>query len=314
MKKKIAILGATSHIAKGLIYNFCRLGQFELFPFARRPEAVNGFLAQVNIKKKLFVSKIEEFFLNKYDVVINCIGIGQPAKLKQEISTIFRLTEDYDNLIINYLKKYPEALYINFSSGAVYGKEFSSPVEDGSYFSVPVNHIDPSYYYGIAKINSELKHRAFSSLNIIDLRIFAYFSRFIELSSNYFVTELILSIINKKEFVTNQEEFSRDYVHPADLFMLINKCINKRSFNSAFDVFSLKPVKKSEILDFFSNEYGLKYVVKKDTIVNSVTGNKKNYYSNYKEAEMKLGYTPKFNSLESIKAEAEYLLKNEKIR
>ena len=44
MKKKIAILGATSQIAKGLILNFMKSKRVELFLFARFPKKIKDFL------------------------------------------------------------------------------------------------------------------------------------------------------------------------------------------------------------------------------------------------------------------------------
>ena len=49
MKNRIAILGATSHIAKGLILNFIKSKENELFLFARIPKKVKKFLQENNL-------------------------------------------------------------------------------------------------------------------------------------------------------------------------------------------------------------------------------------------------------------------------
>jgi len=56
--------------------------------------------------------------------VINCVGIGDPGKLRNEMSSIFRVTERFDNLVLDYLECHPSALYLNMSSGAAYGQDF----------------------------------------------------------------------------------------------------------------------------------------------------------------------------------------------
>lgn len=52
LNKKIAILGATSHIAKGLIYNFNKEEANELFLFARSIDRLQGFLKSIECEKK----------------------------------------------------------------------------------------------------------------------------------------------------------------------------------------------------------------------------------------------------------------------
>jgi nucleoside-diphosphate-sugar epimerase len=305
----IAILSATSHIAKGLIYNFSNLKYYNLFLFARSPDKVKQFISKNKINTKPYIGKIEKFSNFKYDCIINCIGIGRYSTHE----SIFELTEKFDNLIINYLQNNKECLYINFSSGAVYGN-FSSSSNKSSHCSIEVNNISPDKYLIISKLYSEAKHRASQELNIIDLRVFAYFSRFIDLDSGFLITEIINSIKNKVEFVTNPENIIRDYTNPDDLFNLILLCIkseivNRKSkiFNDVFDVYSKKPVSKFEILDFFSKNYNLKYKIDDNLSFINLTGNKNIYYSKYHKAT-EIRYMPKFTSLEAIEIETKYIL------
>ena len=258
--KKIAILGSTSHIAKGLIYNISKNDRYDATLFARNIKAARP---------------LEEFNKGKYEVVINCIG------------STSEITEKYDALTLDYLKVNPSALCINFSSGVVY-IESESP-------------------YKTAKIQSEVKHREHPDLNIIDLRLFAYFSRFIDLESEYFITEIIRCVKNKSDFVTGPDDMTRDYVHPQDLFLLVEKCIEKHRINDVYDVYSLKPATKYEILDYFKKVYGLRVVIKDDILISSPTGDKLNYYSENKKAQ-DLGYYPKFTSLDCISEESCYFL------
>lgn len=305
--RRIAIIGSTSHIAKGLIYNFSITGDYELFLFARSLKSVENFLNLIKYKGKYFLKTFSEFSKSKYDVIINCVGIGSSVDIKNKISACFRLTEAFDNLVLDYLETHLDSLYINLSSGAVYGKDFSEPVNTSTCSKWDINNITESDYYGIAKLNSEAKHRALINLKIVDLRIFGYFSRFINLKSRFLLTEIISCIKDGREFITGNENIVRDYIHPRDLFSLIEKCIQKYSVNDAFDAFSLKPITKFEIIHYFASEYGLRYIVKDDAKVSSLTGGKVNYYSNNKSA-LNISYVPQFSSADCIIQESRELL------
>lgn len=80
--KKIAILGATGHIAKSLISNFKRSENYNLYLFARSDEKLNNFLKSINYSENVEKISLNDFNKKKYDAVINCIGISDPEKLK----------------------------------------------------------------------------------------------------------------------------------------------------------------------------------------------------------------------------------------
>ncbi len=296
---KIAILGATSHIAKGLIYNFNRQGLDKLFLFARSKDNLQDFLANIECEKNFLLKDFDELNQERFDVIINCIGISSASDFKERVSSYFRLTEQFDNLVLDYLANYPDTLYINFSSGAVYGTDFSAPVDNSTYSRWDVNHIAEADFYGIAKLNSEVKHRALNNLNIVDFRIFGYFSRFIDLKSCFLLTEIISCVKEGKEFITTSDNIIRDYIHPKDLMSLIKLCIEKFFINDVFDVYSLKSVAKFEILDYFVAQYGLKCTIKDSMQISAVTGRKDNYYSNNRKAK-NIDYNPQFTSMDTI--------------
>jgi nucleoside-diphosphate-sugar epimerase len=307
--KKIAILGATSHIAKGLIYNFLKDAKREnqhLFLFARRPEKVKSFLKENGLKGHCVVSGFRDFNKSAFDAIINCVGIGNPADLKDNIGSIFSLTEEFDNLIMKYVINHKNTCYLNFSSGAVYGNDFSEPAVNNYSRKLSVNNLKQEDYYGIAKLNSEMKHRAYGDLNIVDIRIFSYFSRFVDLEAGYFITDLISALKNDAEFVTDSSDFVRDYLHPLDLFRLIGLIIKKKGYNGAIDAYSSKPVNKFKILKYFTKEYGLRYKIKELDIY-CPTGKKNPDYSSFYKARQ-FGYVPSFSSLETISGESKHLL------
>ena len=308
MGQRVALLGATSHMAKGLIGNFCRAGRVELFLFARDMDKTRDFLRGIGAGRGIHVKSVEAFGQDRYDVVINCIGIGSPRILGQAGASIFTLTETYDDLVLGYLRKHPKALYINFSSGAVYGNSFHAPVTKKTPCGFSVNDLSAKDYYGIAKLNAEAKHRAAGALHIVDIRAFSYFSRFIDLDSGYFLTDMIRCLKAGQEFVTDGSDFVRDYLHPADLYRLVGGIMEAKRFNGVLDAYSRKPVSKSAILTYFKKAYGLRCRLAGKLRAISPTGEKSFYCSLSREAA-RLGYKPGFSSLETIAEESKYLLK-----
>ena len=287
-KIKIGILGATSYVAQGIIYHFRKNDNYELILLSRNPENISW--------TGLIKNNLDNFNAYNYDVIINCILAD------------FVITEKYDNLIINYLKKNKRTLYINISSGAVYGKDFYHPVNENTITTININHIKKEDYYYINKIYNETKHRFFEDLNIVDIRLFSYFSRFVKLDSHYFLTGIINSLKNNTKFITTSENIIRDYINQYDFYRFIECCIINCPINNAFDIYSLCPIFKFEILEFFRNEYGLQYIYKDDIALINNTGNKPVYYSVNKKA-ISIGYTPLYTSKETISYETKELIK-----
>lgn len=298
--KKIALLGATGYIGKSLLYEFFDDSEkVELFLFSRSKDKVKVLLKD---KPKSLIAKVYsfvEFSLHDYDVVINCTGIGSPVVLNEQPESIFKVTEEIDNMVLAYLSEKPKTLYINLSSGAVYGDNFQKPITKETKTILNINNI--SEYYSIAKINAEAKHRAIRNLNIVDLRVFAFFSRFVDDSSGFLMSEIINCIKNRKVFKTNNENIVRDYISPKDLFLLIKSVMKKKNINDFFDVYSLKPVKKFELLASLEKKYKLKYSINKAS-KNVGVLSKKVYYSKDRKLK-KIGYLPKLSSLEGIEVE-----------
>lgn len=307
----ITILGASSHIAKGIIYNFQLSGKSHLHLYTTSPKQTFSFVNDIcKLPEKSFTihGGYDEFTTQQHDVIINCIGVGTHNKLHGDFTKYFTVGEKYDNMIIEYLLNFsPETLYISFSSGAVYGRSFAKPVTEWTENNIKVNHVEREDYYSICKLNSEAKHRAFSDLRIVDLRLFSYFSRFIDMSEGYFITDVINSIKNNKALITDSNNIIRDYVHPDDLFSIIIKCCAMKKINDALDVMSSKPVDKLELLGYFAKDYGLKYTIVDSLSEYSPTGLKNIYYSEYQKISA-LGHHPSHSSLDTVMLESRYLL------
>lgn len=301
------MLGATGHIAKSLIYLWIPAEKKQLNLFARTSESLRSFLESIGYNRPTNIRSFKEFSDEEYDVIVNCVGIGDPAKVKDAGISILRLTESYDNMVMDYLDNHSEAMYVNFSSGAVYGTDFDVPANESTRAMIDINRIAFQDFYRVAKMNSETKHRALTNRSIVDLRIFSYFTRFVDLDSQFFMSKVVSCAQQRKELLTSPHDIVRDYVHPHDLLSLIEECIAQPYLNEVFDVFSLKPTTKFEILEYFKKEYGLKYRVKKEAHALNATGFKNFYYSTNRRAQ-RVGYTPQFTSFETIVEESKAIL------
>ena len=186
----IAILGATGHIGKTLTYFLAIEEKLILKCFVKDVEKMTSFSILNNISQNIEICEIEKFSSGLYDVVINCIGIGS-----NRIRELFSVTEYFDNLIISYLGKHSNCKYINFSSGAIYGNNFTEPAGNNETKILP-NKLTLDYHTTIIKLNSELKHRAFSDYAIVDMRLFSFFSRFLDEQEHYLMADIVRAIRN----------------------------------------------------------------------------------------------------------------------
>ena len=304
-KKKIAIFGSTGNIGKNISMYFSAENEFDLVLFGRNEKKVEKIMNKIMNNSKYLFHNYNEFDNDNYDVVINCIGISDPQIISKN-NKILEITEKYDNKIIDYIKSKKDTKYVNFSSGAVYGQSFESPIKESSLCKLNINKLDQNNSYQISKINSELKHRKFNDLNIIDLRIFNFFSRFSDLKSNFLMSQISNALKHNKEFLTDKNNIVRDYIHPEDLFKIIKICIKKRKINDSFDVKSKKPISKFQLLKIINKKYGLNYIIQ-NLEHSSPTGIKMKYYSKSKKIEH-LGLFPKYTSINAILTELNYIM------
>ena len=76
---RMAILGATSQIAKDPVQSFAANSRHDLVLFARRPEAVTQWLADVGLVGRYAVTNFVAFNANQhFDAILNFVGVGQP--------------------------------------------------------------------------------------------------------------------------------------------------------------------------------------------------------------------------------------------
>ena len=308
----IAILGATSHIAKGLIVNCINAG-YRLHLYSRSIITLVKFIEYIgksNNPQIYLYEGYEDFLKHKCTAIINCVGVGTSNKINGEYSRYFSVTEQFDNLAINYLRTYPSTYYFSLSSGVVYGQSGNEPFtsDTKSYFNV--NNIEIKDYYSIARINAEAKHRSHSSLNIIDLRIFSYFSQFADLEEPYLVNEMVKSVLDSEIFITNENDVIRDFLHHEDLFGVIQCCLQQKSINQALDMVSRAPISKFELLEIFKSKYHLDYVVEEGFNPQFIATGIKNMYCSINDNLKLIGYSIKYSSIEAIINAVDILITN----
>jgi len=297
---RIAILGANSQIAKDLLLSFSKKKKYEFSLFVRKAGLLKKWINNKNLNKNYQVQEYSNFNNNqKYDLIINFVGIGDPAKVQEMGNNIFKITEQYDEMVLEYLKYNKETKYIFLSSGAVYGGDYKDPVNKDTLATIDINNLAATDWYAIAKLYVEAKHRSLPNLFIVDVRVFNYFSRTQSMNVRFLITDIVHAIKNKEVFKTSSENIARDFITPPDFYNLIRTIIDFKPINIALDCYTKSPVLKFDLLSEFGSKFGLKYEVDKDIDIVNATGAKLNYYSTNKIAK-NMGYTPTNTSIDGV--------------
>jgi len=298
----IAILGATSQIAQDLILSFSENTNYNLSLFGRNTSSDGQRQIQL----------YSDFNKNQnYDVIINFVGVGDPVKAQKMGSDIFKITEKYDNLALDYLKQNSKTKYIFLSSGAVYGGNYQKPVDKDTVATIDINNLKPTDWYTLAKLYAEAKHRSLSNLSIVDVRVFNYFSHTQDMNARFLITDIVRAINNNEIFKTSRNDTTRDFITPFDFYNLIQVIINYDSVNIALDCYTKSPISKIDLLTTLKKKFGLSYVFDLNTDIINATGEKINYYSKNKSAS-KIGYRPKYSSIDAIVKEISFIYKQDK--
>ena len=304
----IAILGATSQIAKDLICSFAKHGDDKLTLFARRVEVANDWLAKTRLTARYDIKSYDGFNgEQKFDAIINFIGVGDPAQAAMMGASILDITYQYDTMALEYLKKYSDCRYIFLSSGAAYGSSFSEPVDEHTQAKFPINHLGIQDWYGIAKFYAECRHRSLSELPIVDLRVFNYFSHTQDMEARFLITDIVRAIRDETVLTTSADHIVRDFLIPSDFYQLVSKVLKTNPINTSVDCFTIEPIDKTILLDAMHQQFGLRYEIIDGASGVNATGGKPYYYSLNKKA-MQFGYQPKFSSLTGISNELEAYL------
>ena len=297
---RIAILGATSQIAKDLILSFAAKNQHEMVLYARRPDAVVQWMKREKFTQNYAVASFAAFGPNEYfDAILNFVGVGDPAQAAAMGASIFDVTLKYDELALDYLHQHPDCRYIFLSSGAAYGNSFEAPVDENTKASIAINSLQPQEWYAVAKLHTECRHRALAHLPIIDIRVFNYFSHTQDIDARFLITDALPAIRDIIVLQTSAFPMVRDYLHPSDFYQMVTLLLSAAPVNLALDCYSQAPIDKQTLLRALQENFGLQYEIVQIPVGLNATGRKPCYYTLNRGLE-NFGYEPQFSSLAGI--------------
>ena len=194
---KLLILGATGTIGRSLVHSLTRQARHELVLLGRDEKKLSQLAEHAVDGSTIKTAGLGSLSEVTGDIILNCLGAGDPRTISSLGPELVHLTEAWDNSVFQRLGSNPECLYLSFSSGVVFGHEWAKPVTSATPAVIPVNEANGQYHYAIAKLNSEIKHRASEHLNIVDLRLFGYASRFIDPDGSYFLSHIMKALRDK---------------------------------------------------------------------------------------------------------------------
>lgn len=308
---RIAILGATSQIARDLIVSFsAAIEDKHLHLFARRPDEVTKWLASVGLSGLYPADDFSGFSNHEFDAVINFVGVGNPAQALAMGNSILDITLRFDGLVLDYLQTHPACRYLFLSSGAAYGSSFNEPATRDTPAVVAINDLAPHEWYGVAKLHAECRHRAHPELPIIDIRVFNYFSRTQDISARFLITDILRAIRDKTVLKMSPDYIVRDFLHPSDFYKLVSALLSAPATNAVVDCYSRAPIDKPNLLAAMQEEFGLRYEIAEATASVNATGGKPYYYSLNSRAAY-FGYQPALTSLGGILKEAAAILQQQ---
>jgi nucleoside-diphosphate-sugar epimerase len=308
LKTTLAIVGATSIIAQDFILNVFDERRFDLVLYAREPETVHEWLRKHDYVSNVAVAEYSTYGEVEHDVVVNFVGVGDPARTAAMGASILKVTHDCDQMILSKLGSNPLRKYIFLSSGAVYGANFKRAASEHSGSVIKINDLLPQDYYSVAKLYAECWPRSLAELNIVDVRIFNYFSCHVSIEARFFISDILRSIRSDSLLEVTSEPMVRDFIHPIDFYSLVCRIIDAPGSNLPLDCYSRQPISKEGILCCFEREFGLRYRITVDPGNSpNATGLKANYYSEYRVAEG-IGFEPKYSSLETLVEQTKLIL------
>ena len=304
-KTKIAILGATGYIGRALLHEFRQDAGVEVVCYSRNVEAAEKTLTGYKVDFGE-IKDYGELADHEYDVVINATGIGSPKKLNADPAAVFAVTEEMDRMVFQYLDKYPKTRIFNLSSGAIYGQAAANYVTPDSRAAFTVNSLNVKDGYALAKLHSEARHRSRKDRAIVDLRVFAFISRFLDPQDYFLVSEIAKCLKENQVLKTKPDDMVRDFTNANDIATTILFLVKQEPTNDVFDLKSGGAVAKFELLNKLKEELKLSYEVE-DIKEMSPTGSK-NIYAPSKSRLETLGYRPLHTSLENVVTELRLFL------
>lgn len=305
----IALVGASSQIAKDLIRSLSAGGETEQLLYVRRIDEMSEWLRANGCTDRCSVHDYLDYGSLEHGAVINFVGVGDPRRAVEMGASILQITSRFDDLVLSFLEKRPDRRYLFLSSGAAYGGGFAEPVTSESEARIAINCIAPQDFYSIAKLHAEVKHRSMAPLSIVDLRVFNYFSRTQDVEARFLITDIVRAVRDGQTLQTSPDYVVRDFLHPADFHQLVTRILDSTPRNVAIDCYSKRPVDKPTLLQTMQARFGLRYETGSATRLAAVnaTGYKPYYYSLSRKAA-EFGYCPAYTSLDGVIEEAAAML------
>jgi nucleoside-diphosphate-sugar epimerase len=236
---KVGLLGSTGLIGSELTAELQSLGH-EVVRFSRHPERELGLFGYSSL-----------LGAQELSVVVNLIGgheknrdnFGQDLKL------------ELDALACEWSRTFNRP-YIFISSGAVFGASSGKPFND----TTPHALAPLGDSYTALKLMQEKRHIELREheMKVSDLRIFSFAGPLFIRKGNYFLSELAKAALDGRKLEISGPDFVRDYVGARELAQAIF-ALEAGEKPRALNLYSAKPVSKSQILKFFSDEMGLCY-------------------------------------------------------
>lgn len=244
-KFSIAIVGGTSQIALGLLPHLSK--KYHLTLYSRNNTKLDNYTGSLSNVESC---RLDEFGSKPFDLVINCIGNGDPSIQRRMGKELFCFTERMDLEILEHVSS-STCGYIFLSSVAVYGENICFPVNPA------LVDMNPSRsYYGEAKRQAELRHEAHGG-PIVDLRIFGYVSEFLSLDSGFLLSQIFRACRNKDVFIPKGADIFRDYISQDELAAVICYLIDAGIKNERIDIISRLTTSRNRILNVLQQCYGL---------------------------------------------------------
>jgi nucleoside-diphosphate-sugar epimerase len=232
---KFALAGGTSPLAKDLA-DALLLNGHEVQVFSRTSKHPK-VLAYPDLKTRSF------------DAIVNLIG-GHTANIGAlEVSQILALSEH----LVDVAKERSTPL-IHLSSGSVLG-----PMNSPASIQTPRFAGNPTSKYQELKIKMEQLHEGKRNLLAVsDLRLFSFAGANFLRQSDYFLSKLIKSAVDGNSIKISGLDFLRDFSGPHELASAIESAAISQ-FSGVANLFSEKPVSRSEILRLFADEFGVNF-------------------------------------------------------
>ncbi|MDA9797310.1 NAD-dependent epimerase/dehydratase family protein [Luminiphilus sp.] len=250
---KVAILGPNGLIGRELIASLKKNDAMSVYPVSQKRDTPAKSIT------------FESFMNIAFDAIINCRGVGDPSQIRLHPDTCVESHLASRKLVMDYLEKHEhlDPLCLFISSGGIFNRGIASNVDERENVRFRIESLESFDAYRLAKLLVECLNRAESERSIVDVRIFGFVSASFSNQSSFFINELFQCVKNERTLSTDKGDFLRDYVTAEDIALLISHLLRSKTpkINCAINLLSKRPISKFEILDFFKNEFGLRYRV-----------------------------------------------------